>query len=1256
MRREMIGLMAASALMAAAPDVRANADLGAVDALMKRASFWEERGNDELALAALDKVLRLAPDHQDATGRLAIIQLRTQRTTAATATIARLQRLNPQHPAIALYQSQQKQVGEDAARWRSARALARSGRVDEALRMMDEMKAQRPLDSSLQIDYYQVLARTKAGRDKAYKGLRGILRQQPDNIALQLAVAKLDLNQGAINLAALDTVIRVNDMPRFEATARDIWRSAMLRLEPAPASLALIDRYLRDESGEDTAVREHRVEIVRGIELRRKLESDPGYRARVDGLAFLAAGKLDQAEQKLDYALLTRPTDGEVLGGLGTIYLRQGLHGQAQQQFQLAQRADPEQLRRWKSMERTSRFWGLMRAARDASDGAEYGLASRLLSEARDLDPAEPAAVLAEARVAGLRGNDADAEKLYRQVLATVPEPSGARADAIEFFLRSGREAEAVKLAAQAPQAQRAELQRSISLAKAASLQQQGDALLAKGDAAHALNLYEQAADLDDADPWLRYAMARQYAAQGQPQRGFAVFDQLLAAHPDNPTARYAYALYQGSQSRESDALATLAGIPADQRTPEMLRQESRFHVGQATQQARDQARIGARATALAGLQAAQQQYGAEPDRLLDIADAMSDIDAPVAALAALKQLPASGLTADQTIRSARILSSAGLGAEARLVLNSVSQPALSPEDAVALDAAADAIALDGARRLLGVKDYAGALQELAPRLAAHDDRPPLLAEQARIQRAMGKSEAALTSYRKLQTLQPEDASYSVAVVELLVETGRRNDARVQINRLLVAGADKDPQVAADLGSALIDLGDQVRAASVVAPALAANPDHLALLDRAGDLARRAGQVQQAINYYEQGNAKAGPVLEPYRVNRLADLLDKREAWVSSALNRQARSGTAGQSQLGMDELTIEYKLRQPGPDRIALRTDIVNISAGLLDPATPDARNAGTVLLCYPLCAASATEQRARGIAFDAGWERGPWKADVGTTPLGFPLRTLVGGVTYQGDIGSIGYSVEAARRALTSSLLSYAGMTDPGTGKMWGGVTQNGVKLSASRDDGGALGLWTNIGAHSFTGKNVQTNQRVQWMGGLIGRIIDQENRQLSIGVTAMAWRFSKNAGEYSFGHGGYYSPASYKSVSLPVTYGERFGPLSLTMRAAVSRSLSQTRAADYYPTDRALQSEADALTATNFFDPHYGSGSAKSVGRSLALNWEYQARKNLFIGGSMNVDRSVDYAPNRFMLYLRFTPGGTAAKPVALPPVPVVPTSQY
>ncbi|MDR7051403.1 putative Zn-dependent protease [Duganella sp. 3397] len=1246
--------LAASA-SASVPTPAARADTGAVDAVLRRASFWEERGNDELALVALDKVLRLAPDHQDALGRLAMIELRLQRAPAAAAAIARLQRLNPRHPALALYQAQQKQQqGDGAQRWRSARALARSGRVDEALRIMDAMKASQPLDSTMQMDYYQVLARTKDGRDKAHLGLRELLRQQPDNIALQLAVARLDLNQRPNNGAALTAVMRISAMPRFGAAARDIWRSAMLALDPEPASLVLIDRYMQDESGEDSAVREQRAALVRGIEQRRQLLADPGYRAHLDGLALLEAGQLEQAEQKFNQALLTRPNDGDVLGGLGTVYLRQGLHDQAQQQFQRAQRADPEQQRRWKSMERTARFWGLMRAARDATEGAagavDYALAARLLGQARELDPGEPAVLLAQARLAELRGNHAEAEKLLRQALAVVPEPSGARADTVEFFQRQGRDAEAEQLAAQAPPAQRQALQRDIALSRATRLQQQGDALVAAGDARGALELYEQAAALDDADPWLRYAMARAYAAQGEPQRGFAAFDQLLAAHPDDPTARYAYALFQGNQAREAEALAMLATIKPEQRTPEMQRQAGRFEVGLATQRARAQALSGARTAALAGLQAAAQRYAAEPDRLLDLADAMADIEAPSAALAALKVLP-KDINPDQAIRSARILSDAGASAEALAVLNGLQPATLSAQDATAWDTAADAIALATARRLRGARQYPDALQALAPRLAAHDDSAPLRAERARIERAMGQPAPALASYRKLQALEPDNASHGAALVELLVETGQRTEARAEIDRLLAGGAPQDPQVAADLASALVDLDDQAGAARLVWPALAAHPGNLALLDRAGGLAVRAGQVDQAIGYYQQGNALAGPVLESYRVNRLAELLDKREAWVSSALNHEARSGTPGLSQLGMDTLALEYKLRQPGPDRVALRADIVDIRGGLLDPALPDARNAGTVLLCFPRCTAPAASQNAHGIALNAGWERGPWKADVGTTPLGFPVTTLVGGVTYQGDLGPVGYAVEASRRALTSSLLSYAGMTDPATGKVWGGVTQNGMTLSASRDDGGALGLWTNAGVHSFTGKDVQTNRRLQWMGGLIGRVINTDNRLLSVGVTAMVWRFTKNVGEYTFGHGGYYSPASYKSVSLPVTYGERIGRLSFTVRGAVSRSLSQTRAADYFPTDSALQSQADALVATNFFEPRYGAGAgtSKSVGRSLATTLEYQVRKNMFIGGSFSLDRSIDYAPNRFMLYLRFAPDGVAARPVPFPPVP-------
>jgi hypothetical protein len=156
-------------------------------------------------------------------------------------------------------------------------------------------------------------------------------------------------------------------------------------------------------------------------------------------------------------------------------------------------------------------------------------------------------------------------------------------------------------------------------------------------------------------------------------------------------------------------------------------------------------------------------------------------------------------------------------------------------------------------------------------------------------------------------------------------------------------------------------------------------------------------------------------------------------------------------------------------------------------------------------------------------------------------------------------------------------------------------------------------------------------------------------------MAWQFSRNAGEYSFGHGGYYSPATYRSLSLPVTWGQRFGAWAVAVRASISASRSSTRDAAFYPLDAALQAEADAVGATAFYTPRYTGGKGRGTGRGLALTWEYQAARALFIGGRFSLDRSIDYAPNRFLLYLRWAPGHVAAQPVAFPPEPVLPTSQ-
>jgi hypothetical protein len=157
-------------------------------------------------------------------------------------------------------------------------------------------------------------------------------------------------------------------------------------------------------------------------------------------------------------------------------------------------------------------------------------------------------------------------------------------------------------------------------------------------------------------------------------------------------------------------------------------------------------------------------------------------------------------------------------------------------------------------------------------------------------------------------------------------------------------------------------------------------------------------------------------------------------------------------------------------------------------------------------------------------------------------------------------------------------------------------------------------------------------------------------------MVWRFSRNAGEYTFGHGGYYSPRSYESLSFPLTYGMRTERASLALRASVSVAWSTSRAAPFFPTDEDLQAQALAALPVTFTDPFYAGGSnGRSFGRSISAQWEYQLSPRLFAGGRIDLERSINYTPNRLLLYVRMGERA-AAQPVALPPEPGLPAWQY
>ncbi len=443
-----------------------------------------------------------------------------------------------------------------------------------------------------------------------------------------------------------------------------------------------------------------------------------------------------------------------------------------------------------------------------------------------------------------------------------------------------------------------------------------------------------------------------------------------------------------------------------------------------------------------------------------------------------------------------------------------------------------------------------------------------------------------------------------------------------------------------------IDAGDAKTARRLLDPLLAGSPDSSQMLELSSQIDRMNGQLDQAIDTLQRALGENGST---YQYKRLAQMLDQRNDWLSSAYDRLTRGGTPGQSQFDSSEIPVEWKTPWGPGGQLMLRSDQVAVSAGTLNLQDSYAtRTFGSMLLCQPNCSAALTQQTALGRSYTAGYSEGDLRMDLGTTPQGFAVTHWVGGVREKGDLGPISWSIDASRRPITSTLLSYAGTRDPRTGAVWGGVVATGTTLGMSLDKGGTLGFWANLGAHQLTGDNVESNNRIQFMSGLNWRVINEDDRLFSTGLGTMVWHFKEDAGEFTFGHGGYYSPQQYASLSLPLTYAQRYTRFSYVVRGSVFTSWSQTNAAPYFPTSSALQAAAG--------NPTYQASSGPGSGYSAIAAWEYQVTPHLFVGNRLEIERSPYYAPNSMIFYLRYALDRAAAQPVFLQPEPVIPTSQF
>lgn len=402
--------------------------------------------------------------------------------------------------------------------------------------------------------------------------------------------------------------------------------------------------------------------------------------------------------------------------------------------------------------------------------------------------------------------------------------------------------------------------------------------------------------------------------------------------------------------------------------------------------------------------------------------------------------------------------------------------------------------------------------------------------------------------------------------------------------------------------------------------------------------------------------------LEGGELTRLARSQDG-EGWLASGLRsdldrhyRQSQttfsldsdywgsSGTGGYSDLRA--LTQMAQLDTPLAGGTAFgRLELVDMDAGDL-PDSPYRAQFGT---CAARDCRGDAHQQSRGTTLAAGWQRGAWAFDLGTTPLGFEVVDWVGGATLTGDWHTLGWGMTLSRRPVSSSLLSYGGTVDPGTGISWGGVRANGIRLDLSRDLGGAVGFWGSAQQHLLTGKNVPDNWRTRLMGGGYYKFVNETHRRASVGLSTMLWHYQQDLGCYTLGQGGYYSPQGYFSLSVPVSYRLRTPDWSWELGGSGSWSYARTDDSRRYPLEGLLPGGLPDRNA-----PVKG-GSSSGFGYTLNGVVEHRLTEHWRIGGRVDIQQADDYAPSHVTLFLRYT-----FKPwqgdLDMPPRPLTPYADF
>ncbi|WP_425325306.1 cellulose synthase subunit BcsC-related outer membrane protein [Phytobacter massiliensis] len=369
-----------------------------------------------------------------------------------------------------------------------------------------------------------------------------------------------------------------------------------------------------------------------------------------------------------------------------------------------------------------------------------------------------------------------------------------------------------------------------------------------------------------------------------------------------------------------------------------------------------------------------------------------------------------------------------------------------------------------------------------------------------------------------------------------------------------------------------------------------------------------------------------------YGANPLANAVSNISASVQNALNAPANDGNSDKftDLAGDADPNNLSPFTDPGFERLTnlLGPDLDRLKA--LSQSSYKANPNTTI-------GSSTDSQNANGVELNMAVSGDSYRLDIGSTPLGQDLNTLVGGVKWSPKLTNyLTLILTGERRAVTDSLLSYVGLKDRYSGERWGQVTKNGGSAQLSYDDGDA-GFFVGGGGYSYIGENVESNTSVNANAGVYMRPWHDEFRQLQTGLSVSWMDFSKNLSYFTFGQGGYFSPQNYVSVSLPVDFSQKIDNWKLNLGGSVGYQSYTQDKSDYFPNDPQAQRMLQQLADLGFTkEAQYGGRSQNGIGYTFRAGVDYNLNKEMTVGGKVGYDTFGDYNESTAGLWFRYMLG--------------------